>query len=138
MPTREEFLDAIDAADEAISALEEAADKLGSARNWGLVDLFGGGFFSTWMKHSRVNQANEELAYARGALRRLGRMLEGLDLSALHIDLGAFWSFMDYFGDGLVSDLVVQSRIGRARRNLAETIRTVRAIRGRLEASLPA
>ena len=45
--------EAIEAGQRALSSLRTAEENLNSAKNWGLVDMFGGGFFSTMFKHSR-------------------------------------------------------------------------------------
>ena len=44
--------EAIEAGQRALSSLRTAKENLNSAKNWGLVDMFGGGFFSTMLKHS--------------------------------------------------------------------------------------
>ena len=38
--------EAIEAGQRALSSLRTAKENLNSAKNWGLVDMFGGGFFS--------------------------------------------------------------------------------------------
>ncbi len=37
--------EAIEAGQRALSSLQTAKENLNSAKNWGLVDMFGGGFF---------------------------------------------------------------------------------------------
>ena len=49
--------EAIEAGQRALSSLRTAEENLNSAKNWGLVDMFGGGFFSTMLKHSKMDQA---------------------------------------------------------------------------------
>ena len=44
--------EAIEAGQRALSSLRTAKENLNSAKNWGLVDMFGGGFFSTMLKHT--------------------------------------------------------------------------------------
>ena len=41
---RQEISEAIRAGERALSSLRAAQDKLGSARNWGIFDMLGGGF----------------------------------------------------------------------------------------------
>ncbi len=43
---RREVQEAIDAADRALYSLERARKSLGSARGWGIYDMFAGGFVS--------------------------------------------------------------------------------------------
>ena len=38
--------EAIEAGRRALSSLRTAKENLNSAKNWGLVDMFGGGFFT--------------------------------------------------------------------------------------------
>ncbi len=42
------------AGERALSSLREADKQLGSARNWGLLDIFGGDTISGIMKHMKV------------------------------------------------------------------------------------
>ena len=44
-----EIDEAIRAATEALNNLDAAADALGGARNWGLVDMLGGGTLTTFL-----------------------------------------------------------------------------------------
>ena len=48
--------EAIDAGNRALRSLRTARENLNSAKNWGLVDMFGGGFFSTMLKHSKMDR----------------------------------------------------------------------------------
>ena len=61
--------EAIDAGYRAINSLKTARDNLNSAKNWGLLDMFGGGFFSTMLKHSKINQARQNMEQAKYDLR---------------------------------------------------------------------
>ena len=51
--------EAIDAGYRAINSLKTARDNLNSAKNWGLLDMFGGGFFSTMLKHSKMTRQDK-------------------------------------------------------------------------------
>lgn len=53
---REEIQKAIYAGERALNSLYAARDQLKSARGWGMVDLFGGGFLTDMMKHSKMNE----------------------------------------------------------------------------------
>ena len=48
--------EAIEAGQRALNNLHTARENLNSAKNWGLVDMFGGGFFTTMMKQSRMDR----------------------------------------------------------------------------------
>lgn len=66
-----EIHEAINAADDALIALRKAEKSLSSAGSWGVLDLLGGGFFSSLMKHGKIDQAQYALEDARFALQRL-------------------------------------------------------------------
>ena len=52
-----EIREAIVAGERALQSLKEAKSSLGSARNWGLFDLFGGRTISELMKHVKIGDA---------------------------------------------------------------------------------
>ena len=63
--------EAIDAGNRALKSLRNAQDNLNSAKNWGLWDMFGGGFISTMAKHSKMDRAKQNMEQARYDLRRI-------------------------------------------------------------------
>ena len=119
--------EAIEAGRRALNSLSAAKENLNSAKNWGLVDMFGGGFFSTMLKHSKMDQAKYDL-------RNFSRELNDVNMACdLHIDTGAFLSFADYFFDGFVVDWMVQDRINTAKRQVEEAIRRTESIVNQLQ-----
>ena len=67
--------EAIEAGQRALSSLRTAEENLNSAKNWGLADMFGGGFFSTMLKHSKMDQARQNMEQAKYDLRNFSREL---------------------------------------------------------------
>ena len=65
--------EAIEAGRRALNSLNAAKENLNSAKNWGLVDMFGGGFFSTMLKHSKMDQAKQNMEQAKYDLRNFSR-----------------------------------------------------------------
>ena len=119
--------EAIEAGQRALSSLRTAKENLNSAKNWGLVDMFGGGFFSTMLKHSKMDQAKYDL-------RNFSKELNDVNMACdLHIDTGDFLSFADYFFDGFVVDWMVQDRINTAKRQVEEAIRRTESIVNQLQ-----
>lgn len=118
-----EIREAVQAGQEALDYLSRARDSLDSAGNWGLLDMFGGGLLSTFVKHSKMSDAEELVQQARSALKRFQRELMDVDtISEFHIETGDFLSFADYFFDGLIADWLVQSRISDAKRQVDNAI----------------
>lgn len=111
--------EAISAGEEALHYLDNAKQCLSSAGNWGLVDIFGGDFITTFVKHSKMNRANEEINQARLALQKFQKELMDVQtISEFHIETGDLLSFADYFFDGLITDLLMQSRIKDAKKQV--------------------
>lgn len=126
--------EAIDAGRRAIRSLQTARDNLDSAKNWGLVDMFGGGFLTTMFKHSKMDQARQNMEQAKYDLRNFSRELNDVNMACdLNINTGDFLSFADYFFDGFVVDWMVQERINNARHQVEEAIRRTESIVNQLQ-----
>lgn len=137
MNNEQEIREALQAADNALFHLRQAQRQLRSARNWGLYDLFGGGFFSTLIKHSKMNRARNEVEAARDAVCRFSRELSDVAGSAqFEMDTDDFLSFADYFFDGFIADYMMQNRIGRARDQVDNAIVRISRIRDQLSRQL--
>ncbi len=133
MDRRTEIQQAIRAADEALFRLREAQAKLKSAGNWGIADLLGGGLISTVMKHTKLNDAQKELADARSAMQRLAREVRDVDqLLGVDLNMGDFLTFADFFFDGMIADWMMQSKIKDAQNQVAMAISRVTNLRYRL------
>ena len=93
--------EAIEAGRKALNSLSAAKENLNSAKNWGLVDMFGGGFFSTMLKHSKMDHAKQNMDQAKYDLRNFSRELNDVNMACdLHIDTGDFLSFADLWWTG--------------------------------------
>ena len=126
--------EAIEAGRRALNSLQAAKENLNSAKNWGLVDMFGGCFFTTMLKHSNMDQAKRNMEQAKYDLRNFSRELNDVNMACnLNIDIGDFLSFADYFFDGFVVDWVVQDRINNAKRQVEEAIRRTESIVNQLQ-----
>lgn len=126
---RQEMKEAMDAGERALSSLRMAEDKLKSAGNWGLFDMFGGGLFSTIMKRSRMSEAQSCMESAKADLRRFQKELKDVDIPLdLRMEVGSFLSFADFFFDGFVADYLVQTKISDAREQVSDAIFRVEQI----------
>lgn len=120
---RREIREAIDAGERALDSLRRAQDKLNSARSWGIVDMLGGGFLTSMIKHSRLDDAAGYMEEAKEDLKRFQRELRDVEVPMeFRVEIGGFLTFADFFFDGLVADYLVQSKIVEARREVAEAI----------------
>lgn len=129
----QEIHEAIHAADDALIALRSAEESLAMASGLGIWDMLGGGFFSSLIKHSKIDQAQREIENARAALRRFRSELADLNQAAdFDLDVSGFLRLADYCFDDIFSDLMVQSRIRRGRRQVQQAIAQIEEIRARL------
>lgn len=120
---RKEIQEAITAGERALLSLRAAQERLDRARGWGLVDLFGGGFITDMMKHSQMRDAASYVESAKRDLLVFQRELRDVQMiRELHIDVGGFLTFADFFFDGLVADYLVFARISDARRQINDAI----------------
>jgi hypothetical protein len=125
--------EAVEAGYRALQSLNNAKAELNSAKNWGLVDLFGGGTLTGLIKYSKMNNAQRYMEQAKYDLSCFGKELNDVNMVCdLNMDVGGFLTFADFFFDGVVADWLVQDRINEARRQVDEAIWRVQEIINRL------
>ncbi|MDO4491003.1 MAG: hypothetical protein Q4B85_08060 [Lachnospiraceae bacterium] len=121
--------EAIEAGNRALDSLLEARKQLNSAKNWGLWDMFGGGIFSSMIKHSKIDRAKQNLEMVKYDLKRFSEELEDVRISYhLSIDIGDFLTFADWFFDGFFVDWMVQDKINQSLEQVEEAIMMVEEI----------
>ena len=126
---RREMKEAMDTGERALATLRSAQEKLNSASNWGLFDMFGGGLLSTVMKRSKMTDAQNLIEAAKMDLRRFQKELKDVNVPLdLRIEVGSFLSFADFFFDGFVADYLVQSKISDAKEQVSDAIFRVEQI----------
>ena len=124
-----EVNEAIRAGERALHSLREAERQLKSAGNWGLIDIFGGDTVSGIFKHMKVNNASRCIDDARRDLEDFRDELGDIrDIEYLNIDIDGFLTFADFFFDGFIADIFVQSKISRGKQQVQEAIRRVEDI----------
>ena len=118
-----EIREAVEAGERALRSLKEAKRNLGSARGWGIIDMFGGRGVSGLLKHVKIGDARSSLNRAKDDLDLFRRELYDVrDIQGLDIEVGNFLTFADFFFDGFLADVMVQSRIRKAQRKIDDAI----------------
>lgn len=84
-------------------------DPLNSAKNWGIYDIVGGGFFSSIIKHDRIAETERSFKKIDSLISRFNKELgdifcEGIKISATTITI-------DMFLDNIFTDLSVKIRL---------------------------
>ena len=117
-----EVKEAEEAAAMARLKLDTASDLLGSAKNWGMLDLAGGDLISTYAKRSKMDEAQRALHEAQRYLKRLEKELQDLNMEAVQtLEVSGFLSLTDMFFDNFFSDLMVQDKINRTISQVSDT-----------------
>lgn len=128
-----EWKEALYAGEQALKSLYAAREELRRARNWGIFDIVGGGFFVSMLKHSKINRASSYMEAARNDLQAFEGELRDLALqSELKIEIGDFLTFADFFFDGFIADFMVQSKIADAVQQVERAIFEVQNVMSRL------
>lgn len=92
--------------------IDEAEAKFKSARNWGFLDIFGGGMLIDLIKHSKLNSASYTMNEIARLLQVLQNQVTGLSIPTdYHMQTGGFSTFADFLFDGAVFDIYMQSKI---------------------------
>ena len=124
-----EIREAIRAGERALDSLKEADRQLSSAGTWGMIDIIGGNTFFGLMKHMKVNNASRYVDDARRDMAAFRDELGDIrDLENLNVDIDGFLTFADFFFDGFVADIFVQSKIRKGQQQVREAIRRVEDI----------
>lgn len=129
-----EVEEAIAAADNALSHLYASRDTLKSASGWGLFDMLGGGLFTTYVKRSKMKEAQAEMERAQNALMIFNRELEDVqNMEGIDFDASSFTGVADYVFDHFFVDMFVQEEISDAQDKVEEAIRQVTRLLESLE-----
>ena len=126
--------EAIHAGERALDSLRDAEHYLGGARLWGIVDMFGGRGLSSLIKHAEIAKASKCMEKAKADLRLFRKELR--DVDTIRIDIGGFLTFADFFWDGFLADIMVQSRINDARQKISQAITRTESVVRKLKSSL--
>jgi hypothetical protein len=97
---------------ELMPLINQAEDKFRSARNWGIVDLLGGGLITDLIKHSQLGAASNSMNRISDLLRDLQHELKNIDIPTdYRMQLGGFSTFADFVFDGALADAWMESKI---------------------------
>lgn len=112
---KQEIREAIDAGNRALYALDGAAQHLKTARGLGVWDLLGGGFLSSILKHSKMDDAQRAMEQAEYELRNFSRELGDVQMAvSMQVNFDGLTRFFDAFCDNFFVDFMVQNQIANA------------------------
>ena len=103
---------AINLTNQLISELDQAERQLSSARNWGFLDVLGGGFIVDLIKHSKLNNAKISMDRVNYLLQELKRVLGGISMPGDYsMNVGGIATFADFFFDSGIVDVYMTAKI---------------------------
>ena len=103
---------AINLTDQLISCLNDAEKHLSSARNWGFLDVIGGGLIVDLIKHSKLNNAKDSMSNVNYLLQELKRVLGGISMPGDYsMQVNGVLTFADFFFDSGIVDVYMTAKI---------------------------
>ena len=109
---KREIDDCLRIIDRLLPLIGEAERQFSSARNWGFLDMLGGGFLTDIIKHSKLSRASGCMNEINYLLRDLERELKDIQFTTDYsMNTKTFSTFADFLFDGILADTYMQSKI---------------------------
>lgn len=108
--TREiEIAEARQACEKVLSKVRQIQDKLRNTKNWGLFDMFAGGFLTSMIKRQKMSDINVALESLRYLVAQAQKELSDVDMTFVSnlSDTGLDFTF-DVIFDNIFTDWMVQ------------------------------
>lgn len=135
-----EIIEAITAGNEAKIALKRALKSLESAKDYSTWDTFlGGGIIATSLKHSKLDESEEEIHYAQRSLQRFHTELldiQKISFENIAIERESFVTFADYVFDDIFSAWSTHSKINNSIDRMEQTLQNLLSISDQLQKQL--
>ena len=98
--------------DQLISCLDDAERQLSSARNWGFIDVLGGGLITDLIKHSKLRNAQTTMEHVNAIMQELQQVLGSISIPGdYRMQIGGFATFADFFFDSGIVDIYMTAKI---------------------------
>ena len=98
--------------DQLIGCLDDAERQLSSARNWGFLDVLGGGLLVDLIKHSKLRNAQATMEHVNSIMQQLQQVLGSISIPGdYRMEVGGFATFADFFFDCGVVDVYMTAKI---------------------------
>lgn len=128
-----EINDAQKIVEELFPLLDEAEQRFKSARNWGFLDIFGGGFIVDLIKHSKLGSAADTMNKIQYLLECLQRELSEISIPTdFTMNLGGIATFADFVFDGILVDVYMQSKIMSSLKQVQELHERLKIVHSKL------
>lgn len=130
---KREIDDCLRIIDRLLPLIGEAERQFSSARNWGFLDMLGGGFLTDIIKHSKLSRASGCMNEINYLLRDLERELKDIQFTTDYsMNTKTFSTFADFLFDGILADTYMQSKIMSSLDQVRELHHRIEFIQARL------
>lgn len=133
---QKETEEAVCAGRTAFSISCEVLEDLGNAKNWGVIDMLGGGLIADIVKYDNLNKAQDKIKTLQNSLRNFRTELADVTeriSGDIHTEIGDFLCFADYFFDGLITDWMVYDKITESKDRAEVTSSQIQNVLKQLE-----
>lgn len=114
-----EIREAIDAGMRTRLYLQQALNELDSAKSFGFADMLGFDLIGGIGKHMKLADARKQMELARSQVAVFQKELQDVNYALdMNLELGGFLTFADFFLDGILADILVQSRLGELKQQV--------------------
>lgn len=118
-----------EAANYALREFKKAKADLDSAFRWGVIDIAGGMYVISLIKHVKIASAKEHIHYAMVWLQQFRRKTDYEDYANKnYMHLGVVGTIFDFGMDSVPADIYAQTRIAGLRARVEEAIRRLESI----------
>lgn len=97
--------------DNIIAELNTAEGYLKGARNWGIVDIFGGGLVTNLIKHSRLDNASYSMGRVNELMHELKDKMNQSSNADYRMNVSGLLTFADFVFDSGLVDVYVETKI---------------------------
>ena len=131
---QKENREALGAGSMALTAAEDALERLGKASGLATWDLLGGGLLVDLAKHEALDEAQSCVEELQRRLRRFKIELSDVSMHGdFHVNLDGFTRTADFIFDGLFVDWTVSDQISQSKSQVENVQRKIASVLPRLE-----
>lgn len=130
----QELQEAIAAGTEALRTTADILQNIESAKDWATFDILGGGFLTDLAKHTKLDEAQQQVGQLQVQLQQFNKELSDVTIRAdLQLSIEGMLRFADFFFDGLLADIAVLDRIKQSLIQVEQTREQILSILRQLQ-----
>ncbi|MCR5612680.1 hypothetical protein [Treponema sp.] len=119
-----------------LGELNSAENNLKSARTWGIFDMFGGGFITDLIKHSKIDNAKNAMDRVNFLMEKLRSQITQLRQGDYTMNVNTWLTVADFLFDGMFVDIYMFSKIMQSLDEVRKLKYRIESLRDELLAQL--